>query len=166
MELEPKTTVAQLLERSLRERAQLAALWDGLDAQQLTQRPGPQADWSVKDLIAHISWWEQEMCQLTRRILAGERITIDGTVEQANAQSFAQQRDSSLSDVLAGFAASGQELARLLGSLRDEQINDESQFAFYGKPLRHFIAANTYRHYGDHSERLRSYRARQLAAAG
>ena len=41
-----------LLERIRKDRAALAALWDGLTEEQMVRRPGPQEDWSVRDLIA------------------------------------------------------------------------------------------------------------------
>ena len=57
-------TADDLLARAGSERADLAALWQGLNREQMTRRPGPQPDWSVKDLIAHITWWEQSRHQL------------------------------------------------------------------------------------------------------
>ena len=34
-------------------RALLSSQWEGLSEEQMTQRPGPHPEWSVKDIIAH-----------------------------------------------------------------------------------------------------------------
>jgi hypothetical protein len=52
---------AELIEAIRSERAELEALWAGATEEQMTRRPGPQADWSVKDLIAHLVSWEQKL---------------------------------------------------------------------------------------------------------
>ncbi len=36
----------------------LAAAWEGLPEELMIQRPGPHPEWSVKDIIAHLCWWE------------------------------------------------------------------------------------------------------------
>ena len=155
--LEPHITIDALLERTRRERAELAALWSGLSDARMTARPGPQADWSVKDVIAHISWWEAAMCDLIPRAIAGETIAFDGTVDDANTSAFNESRDAPLDAVLEGFDASLAQVEALLRTLSDEQINDAAVCQIFGKPLRHFIAANTYGHYADHLDDLRAY---------
>ena len=40
----------------------------GLSGEQLLQ-PGVVEDWSVKDLIAHVSWWEEESLKHLPHIL-------------------------------------------------------------------------------------------------
>ena len=45
-------------------------------------------------------------------------------------------------------------------ALTDEQINDTAICQIFGKPLRHFIAANTYAHYADHLDDLQAYIAK------
>jgi hypothetical protein len=51
-------TPHDLLAQIRKDRAAMAKLWGCLTEEQMTHRPGPQADWSVKDLIAHMTWWE------------------------------------------------------------------------------------------------------------
>lgn len=155
--LEPYITVNDLLRRTIRERNRLAQLWQGLSAAQMTRRPGPQADWSVKDMIAHIAWWEAAMCDLAPRVIAGETIDFDGAVDDANSTAFGENRDLPLGAVLDDFEASLARVESLLRTLSDQQINDAAICQIFGKPLRHFIAANTYGHYADHLDDLKAY---------
>ncbi len=153
-------TVEDLLDRSRSAREELARLWDGLSEADITRRPGPQMDWSVKDMIAHISWWETAMTDLVPRALAGEPIEFSGTIKDANATAFAENRDLSLARVLGEFETSWAQVESLLRQLSDCQINNTKVCQIFGKPLRHFIAANTFVHYADHVEDLKRYIAR------
>ncbi len=157
MKLEPPCSVDELRRRMRRARAELAAHWQRLSPEQLTKVPGPQADWSVKDSIAHILWWENAMLELSAQALAGDDIVIDGTVEDANAQAYADNRERPLDAVLADWEAGLARIEDFLAGLSDKQINDTDICQFFGHPLRHFIAANTYRHYADHQEDLREF---------
>ena len=43
-----------------------------LTAQQMVE-PGVTGDWSVKDILAHVSWWEDESLKHLPHILQGVR---------------------------------------------------------------------------------------------
>ena len=58
-----------VLERIRKDREVLAALWGGLTEERMVRHPGPQEDWSVKDLIAHTMWWEDFILQRGSRDL-------------------------------------------------------------------------------------------------
>ena len=60
-----------LLQRIHDEREALAATWGALTMEQLVQRPGPQDDWSVKDLIAHVTRWESFILQRVTDLMDG-----------------------------------------------------------------------------------------------
>ena len=44
----------------------------GLSDAQLTQ-PGVVGDWSVKDILAHVTWWEEEALTHLPHILEGQK---------------------------------------------------------------------------------------------
>ena len=75
----------------------------GLSDSQLTE-PGVRGDWSVKDLIAHVTWWEEEALKHLPLIIKGgrpPRYSIQyGGIDAFNAQMTEQKRGLSLSDVL------------------------------------------------------------------
>ena len=149
--------VADLLRRIRQERAALAQLWQGLSEAQMTQRPGPQESWSVKDLIAHIVFWEDVMRDQISKALKGEAISYDGSVDDANAEAYATYRDLPLADVLAEFGASLPRVEDFVRGLSDRQINDVEVCQIFGHPVRYIIAANTTVHYADHLDDLRAY---------
>ena len=99
-------TADDLLERAKRERAELAALWQGLSETQMMQRPGPQTNWSVKDVIAHITWWEGAMVNWVSRAVSGEHFTRTETTEELNARIYDDNQDLPLDVVLDAFNSS------------------------------------------------------------
>ena len=150
-------TAEDLLARAGSERADLAALWQGLNREQMTRRPGPQPDWSVKDLIAHITWWEQSATNWVSRALSGEMLTRTETPDELNARVHADNRDLPLETVLATFDASWKPLEDLLMRLTDEEINDAEVCNIREMPLLYFLVGNTYAHYADHVDELQAY---------
>ena len=146
-----------LLERARQERSELEALWLALDNDEMTRRPGPQPDWSVKDVIAHITWWEQSMTNWVSRALTGEMLARTETPDEINARVFADNRDMPLDTVLAAFKASFPPLEALLNRLTDDEINDAEVCDIRGMPLLNFIVGNTFAHYADHVDDLRAF---------
>lgn len=146
-----------LLERARRERDELTALWSGLSDDEMIRRPGPQSEWSVKDVIAHITWWESAMTNWVSRALTGEMLARTETPDEINARVFADNRDMPLETVLAAFDASFPPLESLLNRLTDDEINDAEVCDIRGMPLLNFIVGNTFAHYADHVEDLRAY---------
>ncbi len=149
-----------LLERARAERAELEALWLGLDNAEMTRRPGPHPEWSVKDIIAHITWWEQSMTNWVSRALTGEMLARTETPDEINARVFEDNRDLPLNTVLEMFGASFPPLENLLLRMTDEEINDPEVADIRGMPLLYFLVGNTFAHYADHVDDLRAYAER------
>ena len=146
-----------LLERARAERAALAALWGDLSEQQMIRRPGPQAEWSVKDVIAHITWWEGALVNWVSRALGGEMLTRTETPDEINARVYADNRDLPLTAVLEAFEKSFPAVEALVGRLTDDEINDAEVCNIRDMPLLYFLVGNTFAHYADHVDDLRAY---------
>ncbi|MCY4466748.1 MAG: ClbS/DfsB family four-helix bundle protein [Chloroflexi bacterium] len=159
-------TAEDLLARARTERADLAALWQGLNHEQMTRRPGPQPGWSVKDLIAHITWWEQTAANWVSRALTGEMLTRTESPDELNARIFADNRDLPLETVLEMFEASWKPLEELLLRLTDEEINDVEVCNIRDMPLLYFLVGNTFAHYADHVDQLQDYARRAREEEG
>jgi hypothetical protein len=148
------TRVAKLL-------AQLDAAWTefresyaGLSDDQLVQ-PGVSDEWSVRDTIAHVTWWDEEALKHLPMILAGgqpPRYSVTyGGIDAFNAKMTAQQRDRSLADVRAQAEATHRRLVAYLRSIPPEQIVAEPRF-------RRRLRLDTFGHYRLHTEQIRAWR--------
>ena len=118
--------------------------------EQLTQRPGPQPDWSMKDLIAHLTFWEQDI--LTSLGNNALKTTPDGNddTDAVNARVFEANKDRPLADIQADFRRSLEQICDLVGRLSDADLTDTKQLQLGdGTPLWKYIADETFEHYRD-----------------
>ncbi len=117
---------------------------------------GAGNEWTVKDIIAHIAWYENEMVSLLRQH------TLEGSewwnlpLQERNASIYSNARNEELNDVMENEAQTYKRMLKLLEGLDEQEINDPS--AFSGMPSDwqpwSVIASNTYEHYQDHFDQL------------
>jgi hypothetical protein len=92
----------RLLERLEAAWTALGDAYAGLDDAQLVE-PGVVDDWSVKDIVAHVTTWEQEALEHLPLIIAGgtpPRYAAQGGIDAFNARATEDGRRLSLAEVL------------------------------------------------------------------
>jgi hypothetical protein len=129
----------------------------GLSGSRLTE-PGVAGDWSVKDVIAHVTWWEEEALQHLPLIIAGGRpprySVAYGGIDAFNAMMAERKRDVPLSDVLAQQHDTHRRLIDFIQSVSDDQFTRETRF-------RRRLRLDTYSHYPIHTNAIGEWRQRQ-----
>src|SRR5918994_1820047 len=132
----------------------------GLSDSQLTE-PGVTGDWSVKDMIAHVTWWEEETLKHLPLIIQGgrpPRYSIQyGGIDAFNAQMTEQKRGLSLADVLRQLEETHRRLIAYVHSAPDEQFTRETRF-------RRRLRLDTYSHYPKHTQAIRAWRERSTGS--
>jgi uncharacterized damage-inducible protein DinB len=127
-----------------------AALAPLSEAQMLQTRS--RGEWSVKDVIAHLTWHEREMIgMLQKRALVGSPLW-NLPLEQRNAAIYEANKGCSLAEVHAEAREVFQELWQLLEALEEEDLQNPRRFAQMPPewiPLQ-VLAGNTYEHYEAH----------------
>jgi hypothetical protein len=108
--------------------------------------------WSIKDLIAHIGFWEQLTALRFSALLRGVEPPAEPlTLDELNAQVYAQNRHKPLAEVrLAEQAAYEQLLLLVVNAVDDDLFNPQRFAATEGKPFAEWIENNTYGHYEEH----------------
>jgi hypothetical protein len=153
-----RMTPHELLERIRKDREAMAALWSRLSEAEMTRRPGPQEDWSVKDLVAHVSWWERFILSRVSQLIKGEASEPAEEQDVLNARVYDLYKDSPLDEVLAAFQGNWPKLEALISSLSDEQLNTPAYYRTYdGVALLPILRAGTFGHYPSHMADLRAY---------
>ncbi len=118
---------------------------------------GVQGEWSVRDILAHVTTWEEEALKYLPLILKGGRpprySTLYGGIDAFNARMTIQKRGLSPGEVL-------QQLNEVHGRLVDytrrvppEQFVVETRF-------RRRLRLDTYSHYPIHTKAIREWRER------
>jgi hypothetical protein len=140
--------------------------WDNLLSQVAPERmtePGVEGEWSVKDLIAHVSTYEGWMAQLLN---AGgpniPHVTDSMTQHETNAWVFEQNRDRSLDDVLATSRESFQQLMDAVQALPPYDLVSTTRYEWArGKAAYQLIPYESYEHYRHHARSIITWLARQ-----
>jgi len=127
----------------------------GLSDLQLTE-PGVTGNWSVKDIIAHVTWWEEEALNHLPLIIKGGRpprySTKYGGIDAFNARMTEQKQGLSLSEILKQMDETHRRLVDYVLSV-SEQFTRETR-------ARRRLRLDTYSHYPKHAKAIREWRAR------
>lgn len=141
----------------------LAQAWDefnesfaGLSDEQIAHS-AVTGDWTVKDLIAHISWWEEEALKHLPHILQG--ITPPrykdayGGLDAFNAFMSEKKHSLSLDEIQKQAVESHHRLIHYLGTIPEEYFKTETRF-------RRRLRLDTYSHYPEHTQAIRVWRTK------
>lgn len=125
------------------EHTQLENLLNSLSPEQMLQA-GVTGSWSIKDVLAHLTWWEQAMIS---ELLYG--VELDPglgeepwSTERANALTVEAQRQTPLSEVLDNFHRSYQQTLHMIENLSASVLADDEIYTH--------LLNNTGNHYAEH----------------
>ncbi len=154
----PETmTKAELVTFIHKGREEFNAVWRPLTAAQMTRRPGPTPLWSVKDLIAHLTWWETYTMARVTLLLAGEEVLPLGEFDGINVLIHSQVKDLPLDEVIHAFEANLLRLEAHIALMTEEQLNDAVGFKSHGRSPLVMLGGNTFGHYSEHQQNLLDY---------
>src|SRR5213593_2363627 len=145
---------ARLLQRLDQAWEALRESYAGLSDAELL-RPGVTGTWSIKDIIAHVTWWEEEALKHLPLILAGGRpprysVTYGG-IDAFNAKMTKQRQNLTLAEVLRQRDDVHGRLIALVRSAPETQVTGETRF-------RRRLRLDTYGHYPKHARAIRAWR--------
>ena len=149
--MEQSPTLQELIDRVKHERA----TWEVIVKQIARERmilPGVAGEWSVKDIIAHLTWHEHEMVGLVKaHALVGSDLWNLPTDER-NAAIYQEVRDLPLEQVLEESDEVFQQLLAVLPALTDQDLTNPQSFPNMPPDWQPWmiLAQNTYEHYQDH----------------
>lgn len=151
---------AQLLGNLRKEHDALAQTLGTLNQAQMTQgsvHGEGVEDWRVKDILSHITWWEQSIFGWLGREPAVPRGTLpagDLSEDETNSFIFEQTRALPLSNVLANFERSYTALYQAIEAVSEEQLAHGRPSDPDGSPLWEIIPGNSYEHYHTHHDAI------------
>jgi hypothetical protein len=126
--------------------------------------PGVIDGWTVKDILAHITVWEQRMVRWMEEAVRGEipQMLPEGMtwddLDQWNEQTYQEQRLRSLEDVLNEFELSYHKALNAAQEVSEQDLIDPDRFDWReGNPLWVMVAANTSWHYKEHEESIKTW---------
>lgn len=130
----------------------LAAI-DGLDETAMSDRF--YGDWSVKDVLAHLSGWHRLMTESMQRMARGEKPTPEGVdysdSDVWNARFAAAMRGQSAPTVVADLRQSFATYLRAARAIPDDRFGK-------GKTINRLLETSGYGHYNEHLPAIEQYR--------
>jgi hypothetical protein len=130
------------------------ASYAGLSSEQLLI-PGVTGRWSVRDIDAHVTWWEEEALKHLPLVRDGGRpprysVTYGG-IDAFNALMTERRRHLSLDEVLRQHDDIHARLVDYIGRAPEELFTRETRF-------RRRLRLDTYAHYPIHAKAIRAWR--------
>jgi hypothetical protein len=152
-----RSTLLETLDRRWQE---LLASYAGLPDADLAA-PGVTGTWSVKDIIAHVSVWEEEALTHLPAIVAGKRpprySTTYGGIDAFNALTTRRNRGLSLREVLRRRDETHRRLVAFIERAPESECSGDTRF-------RRRLRLDTYGHYAVHTKAIRKWREGRATA--
>jgi hypothetical protein len=149
----------QLLTRLEKAWREFQDSYAALSDSQMT-KPGVTGEWPVRDILAHVTTWEQEALKHLPTILKGNKpprySVTHGGINGFNRIMTEQKRDLTLIEVRQDLENTHRRLTAYIDRVPEEQFRTET-------PFRHRLRLDTYSHYPKHAAAIRKWRNEQLS---
>jgi len=146
-----KTSLIRRLEQAWNN---FQAAYAGLNEREMLVR-GVTGDWSVRDILAHVTWWEEEALKYLPVLLAGGRppkySVMYGGIDAFNVLMTEKKKDLTLDEVLREQKETHERLIELLLAAPEQEFERETKF-------RRRLRFDTYRHYPEHTIAILKWR--------
>ena len=155
---EREDQIKKLLQRVDTAWAAFQESYAGLPDAQLME-PGAIGEWSIKDILAHVTIWEEEALKHLPLIIAGgrpPRYVTYGGIDAFNAQMIEQRRGLSLAEVRRHLEETHRRLLAFIQSAPADQFTRETR-------ARRRLRLDTYGHYPLHAAAIQDWREAQSA---
>ena len=148
------TTKEELLNEAAREYKSFHEALQGLNESQMTEVW--LGTWSVKDIVAHIAGWHEEMGPALERLARGERPIREGVsyddVDAWNARFASARRGTPVADVLLELDKTHEYFLRAAAGVPGDRFQ-------VGKTAWKIVDQNTAHHYREHADQVRAWRS-------
>ena len=113
--------------------------------------PGVVGQWSVKDLMGHVTTWERETLAHLTAIMGGVPTPSYDGVDPFNARESAKKQGLPLQEIRRQMADTHEELLAFLADVPEEHFATETRF-------RRRLRLDTYAHYREHASQISAWR--------
>lgn len=154
---------AEIITRLNEEQQELVDAIDGLPDEAMLE-PGVNGEWSVKDILTHISAWEAELVKLLWQARQGKKPTTihfseDRDIDQTNLTWYNERKDRPLELVLEDLQAVRKQTLRRVAEFTDKELNDPQAFKWLRDyPLWEWIASDSFGHGPEHIAQIKAWR--------
>jgi hypothetical protein len=131
------------------------------------EEPGVVGEWSIKQVMVHISRWEAEVVKLLWQVRQGQRPTTllaHPEVDQINARWAAEALNRPLERVLDDFHGTRAQTILRVEALSNQELTDPQRYPWAaGQALSEWIADDSFRHEAEHMAQVLDWRRKKGA---
>jgi hypothetical protein len=156
----------QILDELERSREQVLMILEELPDEALVE-PGVMGEWSVKDILAHLTVWEAELVTGLMRLQQGKKpaqlLAAMADEDAYNATRYGENKGRGLDAVFDDFQQARTQLESWLEEFSERALTEPRHFrALEGQPLWKIIRLNSYGHEAQHIPYLAAFAHRWL----
>ena len=152
-----ESTKESLLARLFAARETLEAALVRVPEEQM-QTPILHDDWSVQDMLGHITFWEERAVANFNALRAGLTPDPVNDMDAINARTLRDFRHLSLEEVREREQTAYQQVLDMLESASEDELFSPNHFAWTnGNPFVTWIAGDTWDHYEEHLPELQTW---------
>jgi hypothetical protein len=138
---------------------------DGLPDEALLE-PGVVGEWSIKDIIVHLSMWEAELVKLLWQAGQGQTPTTahfsGAQVDDLNAAWQASGQERPLERALEDFEGVRKQTVRRVMAFSEQELSDPKHYPWQRDyPLSEWIENDSFGHESEHTAEIQAWRARR-----
>lgn len=145
------------------------ALFEGLGPEAMLE-PGVVENWSLKDLIAHVSFWKADLITVLFNAQVGTTPPGLGRprdIDAMNAKFYQESQGRTTDQVLADYLGVTRQLVRRITELPEDLLHQPGKFSWDRKmALEDWIASNSYEHEEEHAAEITAWRKKRQGAGG
>ena len=125
--------------------------------------PGVVGDWTIKDLLAHLTRWEAELVKLLWQVPQGIQPTTilnqNISLDEINAHWHDEDQARPLERILKDFHGVREQTIRRLDHFKDDDLNNPQRYSWLGgRPLWMWVAEDSFEHDLEHLEQIQTWR--------
>lgn len=152
----------ELLENLEDERAEVVEMLEDLSDEHLLEK-GVSGDWSIKDILIHLTHWEGQL--ITLLFQARQGVDKPSTAhfgkekeDELNQRWYEAGKDRELERAWQDWIGVRKQTIRRVGEFSEQDLNDPKRYTWLkGKPLSQWIASETYEHEEEHMDAVRDW---------
>ena len=162
---EQTMTKDEILDALEDERENLIDAIEGLSDEDMLES-GVVGDWSIKDILAHLSAWEAELVKLLWQARQGQPpsgIYASGVpVDEINVVWSQAARSRPLERVMDDFISVRKQTVRRVEPFLDTDLTDPQRWPWLnGHPLWEWIATDSFQHEAEHAAQIKEWRSKR-----
>ena len=126
-------------------------------------RPGFCGEWSLKDVLSHLTWYERQMIGLLKaRAFVGSDYWQLPTDER-NAIIYEENKENDPVQVWSDYKSVYAEMMGLMDQLTDDDLNDPARFPGMPPEWQPWLifAGNTHEHYRAHLPNVKAFKSKK-----